>query len=347
MIPAWWQTDSLVVQDALPADADDAYRAHQECHDVGALDPAFLPVPKAEIDDLIARSAGARAPAERTFQMQMLRLRRSGELAGYWHFQQVPSEPTAAGVSILLIRPAFRRLGLGRELVGGAAPYLARTKQQLWARVYLANPRAIAFWSQQGLVRLARLHGRHVSSPEERPSIILARDLHADPGSAEPEPRARVVVARETPEQADAVALVGALDADQDTLYPPEARHALDLAALAAANGVFVVARDARGQAMGCGAVVFEAGFGELKRLYVRPADRGHGVATRIVAALEAAAAERGCREIRLETGPRQPEALAFYRREGYAPCGPFGAYPEHPLSVFMAKTLAPRAAGA
>lgn len=41
-----------------------------------------------------------------------------------------------------------------------------------------------------------------------------------------------------------------------------------------------------------------------------------------------------------LETGPYQPEALAFYAKHGYARRGPFGSYPEHPLSVFMGKSL-------
>jgi putative acetyltransferase len=41
------------------------------------------------------------------------------------------------------------------------------------------------------------------------------------------------------------------------------------------------------------------------------------------------------------ETGPYQAEALAFYAKQGYERCGPFGAYPEHPLSVFMCRHLA------
>jgi putative acetyltransferase len=31
---------------------------------------------------------------------------------------------------------------------------------------------------------------------------------------------------------------------------------------------------------------------------------------------------------------------LAFYAKHGYARRGPFGSYPEHPLSVFMGKSL-------
>lgn len=145
----------------------------------------------------------------------------------------------------------------------------------------------------------------------------------------------------ESPDQPEAIALIAELDAYQDTLYPTEARYALDLSALCQPNVLFAVARDARGAALGCGAVMLTAEQGELKRMFVRPAARGQGVARQIIRALEHAAVDRGCAQLMLETGPSQPEALAFYLSEGYGRCGPFGSYPDHPLSVFMAKTLA------
>jgi putative acetyltransferase len=147
---------------------------------------------------------------------------------------------------------------------------------------------------------------------------------------------------QEIPDQPDVIALIAELDAYQDTLYPPEARYALDLLSLKKSNVVFVVARDAKDTALGCGAVVVTEHFGELKRMYVRQENRGQGVAQQILKELEASAAKMECRELLLETGPYQPEALAFYKKQGYARRGPFGTYPDHPLSVFMGKSLAP-----
>ncbi len=144
----------------------------------------------------------------------------------------------------------------------------------------------------------------------------------------------------ETPDQPDVIALIEELDAYQDTLYPPEARYALDLAALCRPDVVFAVARDAQGQAQACGAVVLGPEHGEIKRMYVRPSARGQGVARQILAVLERAALARNCHHLLLETGPYQPEALALYAREGFARRGPFGGYPDHPLSVFMGKAL-------
>ncbi|MEJ6004919.1 GNAT family N-acetyltransferase [Paucibacter sp. AS339] len=154
-------------------------------------------------------------------------------------------------------------------------------------------------------------------------------------------------VTKETPDQPDVIALIAELDAYQDTLYPAEARYALDLASLKKANVVFVVARDSGGKALGCGAVVVSESHGELKRMYVRQENRGQGVAQQVLVELEASAAKMGCQELLLETGPYQPEALAFYKKQGYERRGPFGTYPDHPLSVFMGKGLAPAHTGA
>jgi putative acetyltransferase len=150
-------------------------------------------------------------------------------------------------------------------------------------------------------------------------------------------------ISQESPDQSDVIALIADLDAYQDTLYPPEARYALDLASLKKSNVIFVVARDGDGLAVGCGAVVIADAVGELKRMYVRPQNRGQGVARRLLLALEASSSSVGCEALRLETGPYQPEALAFYDKQGYERCGAFAGYADHPLSVFMAKQLAHR----
>ena len=154
-------------------------------------------------------------------------------------------------------------------------------------------------------------------------------------------------IAIESPDQPDVIALIADLDAYQDSLYPAESRYALDLASLKQANVRFVVARDERGQAIGCGAVVLYEGYGELKRMYVRQESRGKGVAGEVLALLERSAGEAGCTTFKLETGPYQPEALAFYARNGYARCERYGDYKDDPLSVFMGKdrpALAPAA---
>jgi putative acetyltransferase len=150
-----------------------------------------------------------------------------------------------------------------------------------------------------------------------------------------------MTIAFESPDQPEVIALIAELDAYQDTLYPPESRHTLDLASLKQPNVLFAVARDNVGQAIGCGAIVLRPDFGELKRMYVSPRGRGQGVAKKLLARLESQAIGSGCKLLKLETGPYQHEALALYASAGYEYRGPFGDYTNDPLSVFMQKHIA------
>ncbi len=142
----------------------------------------------------------------------------------------------------------------------------------------------------------------------------------------------------ESPNQPEVVALIDQLDTYQLSLYPPECVYALDMDSLLQPNVLFAVARNADGAAVGCGAMVLTPHFGEVKRMFVHPSARGQGLAQRLLGMLETEALARGCRQFMLETGPSQPEAIGLYKRMGYRVRGPYGGYPDDPLSVFMEK---------
>jgi putative acetyltransferase len=125
-------------------------------------------------------------------------------------------------------------------------------------------------------------------------------------------------------------------------LYPAESNHLLDIASLQRPEVAFFVAR-VDGRALGCGAVVSSGeGWAEIKRMFVSPAARGMKLGRRLLLEIEAIAYQRGERLLRLETGAKQPEALALYRSAGFVEIGPFGSYRPDPLSLFMEKPLAP-----
>lgn len=71
----------------------------------------------------------------------------------------------------------------------------------------------------------------------------------------------------------------------------------------------------------------------EVKRMYVVPAAQRRGVARRMLAHLEATAAEAGIGAMVLETGMKQPEAIALYTSSGYEPIPGFGHYRGSELS--------------
>ena len=79
---------------------------------------------------------------------------------------------------------------------------------------------------------------------------------------------------------------------------------------------------------------------GEVKRLYVTPDHRGQGLSKMLMAGVEASARIAGYRDLQLETGLRQPEALALYRQSGWTQITPYGHYRSSALSVSFAKSL-------
>jgi GNAT superfamily N-acetyltransferase len=81
-------------------------------------------------------------------------------------------------------------------------------------------------------------------------------------------------------------------------------------------------------------------GDAELKRMYVVEEARGNGLARRILAALEDDARAAGRIRMVLETGNKQPEAIALYESSGYEPCVKFGLYRFHEDSRCYAKFL-------
>jgi putative acetyltransferase len=150
-----------------------------------------------------------------------------------------------------------------------------------------------------------------------------------------------ITVSQEDPRTAGGARLVAMLDEYMGGLYPAESNHLLPLDQLARPNVTFLVAL-LDGEPAGCGALVAHPqGYGEIKRIFTDPAHRGKGVGRSILTALVETADAGGLDSVRLETGTRQPEALALFRTFGFIECGVFGDYPaDDPLSVFMAKSL-------
>lgn len=86
----------------------------------------------------------------------------------------------------------------------------------------------------------------------------------------------------------------------------------------------------------------YQDGDAEIKRMYVTPGARGLGLARRLLSELEADARAGGRTRMVLETGSKQPEAVALYTSSGYEPCAKFGHYRFHELSLCFAKPLHP-----
>jgi GNAT superfamily N-acetyltransferase len=136
--------------------------------------------------------------------------------------------------------------------------------------------------------------------------------------------------------------LIAALNAELTDRYPEEGANffRLDPHEVENGRGGFYVAF-LGGRAVGCGAVRrIDDTTAEIKRMYVAPTGRGCGIGRRVLAELEAEARRLGVHRLVLETGPRQPEALALYKAAGFVEIPLFGEYVGSQFSVCMEKML-------
>ena len=105
-------------------------------------------------------------------------------------------------------------------------------------------------------------------------------------------------------------------------------------------GGAFLVA-ELGGDLAGCaGLRRHEEHIAELKRMYVRAGYRRRGLARLLLRAIEDRAAKLGYRQLILETGSEQPEALALYLASGYQPYQNFGYYQGSGLDRSFIKDL-------
>jgi len=144
-----------------------------------------------------------------------------------------------------------------------------------------------------------------------------------------------------SPTSREAAQLMTELDAEIQRRYPGVTAHGLHQRDLDDPRTVFLVARVA-GEACACGALrALEPGTAEVKRMYVRDQFRRRSLGRRMLAALESTAREAGVTRLRLETGDRQPEAIALYESAGFVTIEPFGEYSGNDFSRCFEKTIA------
>jgi GNAT superfamily N-acetyltransferase len=151
----------------------------------------------------------------------------------------------------------------------------------------------------------------------------------------------RIAITRERPDTADAMLLIGKLEAVLRPHYAPESRHGYSVEKLVRENVHFFVLR-AEGEPAGCGGIQFYPAFGELKRMFVRQRWRGGGLGRALLEHLAAHARANGRHLLRLETGIHQHEAIRLYERWGFARIAAFPPYRPDPVSVFYEKRLVP-----
>jgi putative acetyltransferase len=92
---------------------------------------------------------------------------------------------------------------------------------------------------------------------------------------------------------------------------------------------------------VGCGAVKeLTSDTMEVKRMFTLPENRKKGVAREVLTELEKWTRELGYKKCILETGKRQPEAIALYKKQGYRSIPNYGQYAGMENSVCFQKEV-------
>jgi putative acetyltransferase len=93
--------------------------------------------------------------------------------------------------------------------------------------------------------------------------------------------------------------------------------------------------------AIGCGCFKeCDSQTAEIKRMYVKPENRGKALSKQILTELENWAQELGYSKLCLETGLKQPEAIGLYGKSGYSRIDNYGQYANMPNSICYGKQL-------
>ena len=143
----------------------------------------------------------------------------------------------------------------------------------------------------------------------------------------------------EPPDTADAVALMRELSTALSALTGSSGEASFSTEDFRNARARFVVARDANGLTVGCGAIrPLDSNTAEIKRVYAKYPNRGIG--TRILNYLEQEAAHIGFTVLRLETRKVNQVAVDFYLRNHYRIIPNYGAYKNRDEAVCFEKHL-------
>jgi putative acetyltransferase len=103
----------------------------------------------------------------------------------------------------------------------------------------------------------------------------------------------------------------------------------------------YVVVAYENNKPMGCGAIKeYAPNTMEIKRMYTLPESRRKGIASKVLTELEIWATELSYEKCILETGKKQPEAIALYKKNGYKLIPNYGQYTEIENSLCFEKVV-------
>lgn len=137
----------------------------------------------------------------------------------------------------------------------------------------------------------------------------------------------------------DFIDLTTQLDADLNQRYGDKQSEYSAFNVIQSVNTVIIAYIDTT--PVGCGCFrKYDDHCAEIKRMFIKPENRGMGIAKKILNELEKWAFEMGFFKAILETGKSQPEAIGLYEKSGYTRIANYGQYIEMPNSICFGKDI-------
>ena len=133
-----------------------------------------------------------------------------------------------------------------------------------------------------------------------------------------------------------------ALDPELAALVTAQQREARESTAFTPDDDSAYLVAAVDGRAVACaGWRPLGDGVAQVRRIYVRPAFRGRGIARQLIVWVEEEALAAGCPTVRLATDPLLEAAIGLYLSSGYRPIPAYGEYAGNPDRVCFEKRLA------
>lgn len=138
---------------------------------------------------------------------------------------------------------------------------------------------------------------------------------------------------------AESFHLIEKLSAELASITGDSGKHNFTADSLGTEGALWVLAKNERGEAVGCGALrPLTAGIAELKRMY---SDRSQaGIGNALLSFMESSARKLGYAEVWLETRHVNQRAIRFYQNKGYRLIENYGPYVGREEAACFAKTL-------
>ena len=148
-----------------------------------------------------------------------------------------------------------------------------------------------------------------------------------------------IKIAVESIESEDARILIDELSDILHRMTGNDGRSTFNNADMLDTRSVFVIARNAQGTPVGCGALRrMSADTAEIKRMYARANTSGTG--TRLIAFLEQKAHELAFSKVRIQTRVLNENAVRFYKKNGYTVIPNYGIYENRPEAICFQKDI-------